>query len=148
MKLGIAVGASVLMIGAVAPATRAALVLESAEITNSYDDWSYSSSLGVSQHDFGTTTEPFPNDAQNFAGVGPEGLRVLVNLTGHVSDLNGLSLKSHEWSDYSFSVVFDIDQAYPYTFHKAYSDSFYDFPPAARLQREEGRRSRSRLRAT
>jgi hypothetical protein len=134
MKLGIVVGVPVLVISALAPSTRAALVLESAQITNSYDGWSYNQ--GVYDRDFGTTTDPFPNDAQNFAGVGPEGLRVLVNLTGHVSDVNGLSLKSHAWNDYSFSVVFDIDQAYPFTFHRVYGEGLYEFPPGASLQRE------------
>jgi hypothetical protein len=135
MKLGIVVGACVLLIAALAPATRAALVLQSAQITNSYDRYSCSFG-GFVQHDSGTTTDPFPNDAQNFAGVGPEGLRVLVNVMGSVGGSNSPTSHTREWRDYSFSVVFDIDQAYPFTFHKSYGTMFNDVPPYATLRRE------------
>ena len=89
------------------------MTLDSAELTGQSAIQPYGGDLQVTQ-----TTNPFPNDSQKFAGVGPDGLRVAVdNLAGSFDNIFG-NLITREWADQGFRVVFDLDQPAPFTYHR------------------------------
>jgi hypothetical protein len=110
--------AATLLLSLTSLPARAAVVLQSAYIIND-TGWQsiYPPNPGTGETN--TTTDPFPNDDKNFARVGPSGLEVLVNLkgVGIASQGNGFS---RSWNDYAFQVVFDVDQASPFTFHRSF----------------------------
>jgi hypothetical protein len=69
--------------------------------------------------------DPFPNDANNFASVGPEGLTVGVDLQGTFSHAVGLNV-IEDVNDYRFQVVFDVDHPAPFTFSRAHTSGPFD----------------------
>jgi hypothetical protein len=109
-----AVALSLLLVTAI-PA-RAVVSLELADITHSRGSQSFFPP-GPGTSESSSTTDPFPNDAKNYARVGPNGLEVLVNLEGIGSASQGNGF-SRSWNDYAFKVVFDVDAASPFTFHR------------------------------
>jgi hypothetical protein len=60
----------------------------------------------------------FPNDAQNIARVGPEGLQVLVNRTATDNHHPIGNLTGDTWTAEKFTVVFRLDEAAPFTYHR------------------------------
>ena len=112
---------------------RAAVVLRSAELTRHSEVVPRGGPAEVTD-----TTEPFPNDANKFAGVGPEGLRVSVDeLSGTHAFINGNLIISTA-SDSGFRVVFEVDEPSAFTYHRPPRG---DVPPrdwGAVFLREEG----------
>jgi hypothetical protein len=92
----------------------AAVNLVSADITQ--ETWSTGSPRTV------TGPSPFPNDTQNFAGVGEDGLNTVVNLTGRFSHAVGNFL-NESYTNQQFRIVFQLDEPEPFTF-KATSDVY------------------------
>jgi hypothetical protein len=64
------------------------------------------------------TPSAFPNDALNSARAGPDGLRVVVNRTGHSFGIYNQQGFSNSWQDYGFSVVFDVEEASPFFYRR------------------------------
>jgi hypothetical protein len=69
-----------------------------------------------------TPAVPFPNDAQNFAGVGPEGLRVVATKSAFYTRSQGNSL-SESWTAHKFNVQFDLDEPASYTYSRSIVDT-------------------------
>jgi len=116
LKPAILLGASLLLTSVIPASAGGALVLQSAQIEHDVgNSYFFAGPAGGSS---AFATSPFPNDAQNSAGAGPGGLAALVNLTGTGGGAFGPLAVTRHWNDYSFSVVFDIDQTYPFTFHR------------------------------
>jgi len=109
-------------------ATRGAVTLVSANITRE-SKGTIAVSAGVPApetryHEI-VGPNPFPDDANNFARVGSEGLTVGVDLKGTFSHAVGLNV-IEDVNDYRFQVVFDVDQPAPFTFSRAHTSGPFD----------------------
>ena len=109
-----------LVLAAPAGSAVAAVTLQSAQLTSG-SGHNYQSVF--SPPDYQPTTYgppvPFPNDALNFAGVGPDGLQVKVNRLARASYHLGNSLVQ-TWTAEKFEVVFRLDEPTPLTFHRSF----------------------------
>jgi hypothetical protein len=87
-----------------------------------------------------TGPDPFPNDADNFARVGAEGLSVGADGRGTFSHAIGNFLNESA-SDYRFRVVFDLDEPARFSYSQAVggpgSGQGIFFDGDARLQRDD-----------
>ena len=114
----------------------AAVVLESAELATG--NGFRTNPLGPPPYYRPTTFDPpvpFPNDAQNFARVGPQGLEVLVNRVASVThDVTG-NFTGDWWSAEKFAVVFQLDEPAPFTLSRTYGNDG-DFRARLTLQAE------------
>lgn len=97
----------------------AAVVLRSAELSGETG----SASMTAGQPPFVSVTpygpDPFPNDGENFAGVGPDGLRVLVNQVALASGNTRLGSATRQWTNRAFTVVFETDEPAPFRYFRA-----------------------------
>jgi hypothetical protein len=78
---------------------------------------------------------PFPNDARNFAGIGPDGLTVLTNLFASMHFDTG-NFIVHEYIDQRFRVVFELDAPAPFHFTMKPGNINYDLTLLPTLQAE------------
>jgi hypothetical protein len=78
---------------------------------------------------------PFPNDGDNFARVGPDGLTVGVDLTGRFSHAIGNYLNDGA-TDYRFRVTFDVDEPALFTYSQRFTVISSDRDEPTFLQRE------------
>src|SRR5437762_3465805 len=112
-----------LLLTASARTTGAAVTLRSADLSG--EDWSlYQGHLppgtpNPSHHTF-FGPDPFPNDDRNSAVTGPDGLRVVVNRYGQLyHNQVGPPVQpflSEAYTNQRFRVVFDVDEASPFTY--------------------------------
>jgi hypothetical protein len=100
----------------------ASVTLQSAELTHGRGFFSAPLFGGpISSQD--TTYDPpfpFPNDARNFAVVGPEGLSVRVNRLAQYSHHRGNTYVD-DWTAERFLVRFELDQPATYTYERSLS---------------------------
>ena len=68
---------------------------------------------------FGPWTS-FPNDQSNFAGIGPNGLNVLVNQTATFSHHSG-NTYIDDWTAERFRISFTLDEPAQYTYQRSLS---------------------------
>jgi hypothetical protein len=120
MKRGTLVAAAVVFIVTVSTTVRGAVVLQSAEMA----DGAGHSYHGVIGNSYQPTTYspavPFPNDAQNYATVGPDGLRIAAYKVAGFSHTRGNSTVE-EWAADKFNVRFDLDEPAAYTYTRRYA---------------------------
>jgi hypothetical protein len=95
----------------------ASVMLISAEMSGNSGGEGFSGGFPVPNQNTSYGPIPFPNDAQNFAGFTPDGLKVLVNREGSFSGNTHLGTYLRSWNQHSFKVVFDIDEPTPFTYH-------------------------------
>jgi hypothetical protein len=119
MKRGRLVSAAAVVFS-VTVSARGAVVLRSAEMAEGRGHWH----SGIVGNSYQPTTYspavPFPNDARNYATVGPEGLRIAAYQVAGFSHARGNSLVE-EWAADKFNVTFDLDEPAAYTYTRRYA---------------------------